>query len=109
MLNLLVDAELENSNDPIKNLMIAVLEQALKDLNRHHDGKRKSTYNNKTAYDWLNSDLQNSPFSFINICIQLDLNPEITKNKILDYININNKKLKQRAFKYSYKKSQGKD
>ena len=67
----------------IKNLMKAVLERTMKDL-------RKSSYeNSQDAFYWLmDNEISSHPFTFLNICENLNCDPEYIRRGIIGWANI---------------------
>lgn len=80
--------------EQIRNLLVAVLEQAIWDI------RRQNIYTDE-ATRWLESNGLKSFFGFRNICLTLGLNSEITRKNILDY-NYNIKNIKKELI---YKKN----
>lgn len=82
--------------EQIRNLLIAILEQAIWDI------RRKNIYSDE-AMRWLESNGLKNFFGFRNICLILGLNPEITRKNILDY-DYNIKNIKKELIKYKKNK-----
>jgi hypothetical protein len=66
---------------PIKRLMLAILEDALRCLHKHADAKngaRRRTY--REAEQWLCGDGGNALFSFTVVCETLGIEPEYLRS-----------------------------
>jgi len=66
---------------PIKRLMLAILEDALRCLHKHADarnGARRRVY--REAEQWLCSESENALFSFTVVCETLGIEPEYLRS-----------------------------
>ncbi len=69
---------------PEESLAIGVLSQAAHDLRRFHNapsGLERELY--LDAYHWITADHFTWPYSFVNICILLDVPPETLRAELL--------------------------
>jgi len=67
-------------------LAIAVLEQAVFDLNKYrYATRRRHQRMYMEAYNWVASDDGAWPYSFVNLCDALDLTPEWLRPYLLDH------------------------
>lgn len=80
--------------DPQRSLLIAVLEQALlvdlpylhKTVNHKINRDGKQFYSNQIgqdAYRWIMTNDHSWPFSFINICHNLELDPQAIRHRVI--------------------------
>lgn len=78
--------------DGIKMLMIAVLDRSLTDLSQGLSRSRSyrsmggtySSVHGREAAAWILSDTNNHLFSFVNVCANLNLDPDAVRNKIFN-------------------------
>jgi hypothetical protein len=74
---------------PIKRLMLAILEDALRCLHKHADAKngaRRRTY--REAEQWLCGDSGNALFSFTVVCETLGIEPEYLRSGLRQWRGI---------------------
>ncbi len=70
-------------------LALAVLEQALLDLQRYRFAKRRRQQRfYMEAYKWVAADDREWPFSFVNLCEALDFSPEGLRERLLGDIGV---------------------
>jgi len=69
---------------PEKALLLSVLWQAILDLRKHRFARRRRYQRlYLEAYKWVASDDRSWPYSFVNICESLSLNPESVRHELL--------------------------
>ena len=69
---------------PDKSLAAGVLKQAARDLRRFHSairGSKRELY--LDAYSWVILDDFSWPYSFVNVCLLLDVCPEVIRAELL--------------------------
>jgi hypothetical protein len=72
------------TTSPERELAAAVLEMAAADLHKHRYSRgRHDQQLYWRAYDWVASENQNWPFSFVNLCELLHLSPEALRASLL--------------------------
>jgi hypothetical protein len=79
--------------DPEKTLMLAVLEDAVTCIRKYRSsslGKGKRLFHD--ARDWIFADEEDWPFSFINVCETLGLNPGYLRSAFNHIIDMKEKK-----------------
>jgi hypothetical protein len=70
---------------PERSLALAVLWQAFDDLSKHRFAtrRRQQRFYIET-YRWVASESRDWPFSFVNLCDTLNLDPEAVRDRLLD-------------------------
>jgi hypothetical protein len=69
---------------PERALALAVLEQAVADLQKHRFAKRRRQQRlYMEAYRWVTSGDRSWPFSFVNLCEVLDVDPNVMRAHLL--------------------------
>jgi hypothetical protein len=70
---------------PEEGLLLAVLRQAFDDLRRlRHAVRRRDQRLFIDAYDWVMSDDRSHPFSFVNMCEALKLEPDALRAHVAE-------------------------
>src|SRR5205085_3112884 len=72
-----------------KDLAAGILKQATQDLRRFHNptsGVERELYFD--AYHWFRSNDYSWPFSFLNVCQLLDLDPEAVRAELLSEVSL---------------------
>ena len=85
-MNAVDDYQFETSR---KDLAAGILKQAGLDLRRFHDATseiEREFY--LDAYRWVMSDDSSWPFSFLNVCQELNLAPETVREEVLGDLSI---------------------
>jgi hypothetical protein len=69
---------------PERALALAVVEQAVIDLEKHRFAKRRRQQRlYMEAYNWVTSGDRSWPYSFVNLCEVLDINPNVLRTRLL--------------------------
>jgi hypothetical protein len=69
---------------PERALVLAVLEQALGDLEKYrYATRRRQQRLYMEAYKWVTSDDREWPYSFVNLCEALSMSPESVREQLL--------------------------
>jgi hypothetical protein len=68
---------------PESQLQVAILEQAVEDLRRPRRN-RQSERSYREALGWMTSDNEGWPFSFVNVCLSLGLDPAAVRLELLE-------------------------
>ena len=68
---------------PESQLQVAILEQAIEDLRRPRRN-RQNERSYREALGWMASDNEAWPFSFVNVCLSLGLDPAAVRLELLE-------------------------